>query len=164
MLLRVVMLSCLLSLIGCSEQPDGRAIEDSIQPLTSDESRLVADTREKTVADLQMRYSVAKDVDNVAILQRLIDDGTFVQTTDMMPLGIVWGELICRESGTEWVTAEWDGRRMFALNVPDTTILLFPIAMLEKRRDRQETVDFQLFLTNTVDAIAKMKPDPEYQR
>lgn len=164
MVSRVVMLSWLLSLIGCSPHPDGRAIEDSIKPLTSDESRLIADMRGSTVADLRTRYSIAKDVDSVTLLQRVIQDGSFAQATDMMPLGIVWGELVCRESGAEWVTAEWDGTRMFALNVPNTTIILFPIAMLEKRRDREETVDFPLFLTNTVDAMAKMKADPEYQR
>ncbi len=164
MVSRVVMLSWLLSLIGCSQPPDGRAIENSIRPLTSVESRLVADMRETTVADLRTRYSIANDVDSVTVLQHLIEDGSFVQTTDMMPLGIVWGELICRESRAEWVTADLDGTRMFALNVPNSTILLFPIAMLEKRRDRDETVDFQMFLTNTVDAITMMKADPAYQR
>lgn len=158
------MLSWFLSLTGCSQPPDGRAIETSIQPLTYVESRLVAVTREKTVADLRTRYSIANNVVGVTVLQHLIEDGSFVQTTDMMPLGIFWGELICRESDAEWVTAEWDGTRMFALNVPNTTILLFPIAMLEKRRDQHETVDFQMFLTNTVEAITKMKADPAYQR
>ena len=82
----------------------------------------------------------------------------------MTPLGIVWGDVICREADTEWVTAEWDGTRMFAVNVPKTTVLLFPITMLEKRRDSNEDVDFGLFLKNTREAIEKMKANPEYQR
>lgn len=53
---------------------------------------------------------------------------------------------------------------MLALNVPKTTILLFLAAMLEKRRDRREAVDFQIFLTSTVDSIEQMKTNPEYQR
>ena len=94
----------------------------------------------------------------------MMDDGTFSRTKDMRPLGVVWGDLVCQRVGTEWVTAEWEGTRVFAINVPQSTILLFPIGMLEKRRDRGETVDFPVFLTNMVDAVEKMKKDPEYQR
>lgn len=162
MLLRIVMLSWLLSLIGCAPQPNGALIERSIQALTPDESRRVAEIRDRTIADLRLQYDVNDD--EIFLLQQLVDDGVFSQTADMMPLGIVWGDAICREAGTEWVTAEWDGTRMLAVNVPKTTVLLFPIAMLEKRRDRNEHVDFRLFLTNTREAIKTMRANPDYQR
>ena len=158
------MLHWLLSLVGCSQQSDGRAVESSIKPLTPAEASLIAKIYDKSVADLRARYSMGKEVDDITLLQHAVDDGSFIQISDMTPLGIVWGEQVCRESEAEWVTAEWDATRIFALNVPNTTILLFPMAMLEKRRDLREAVDFSLFLQNTVEAIAKMRANPEYHR
>jgi hypothetical protein len=139
-------------------------VEKSIRPLTADESCLIGQIREQINTELRLRYSETEDLDGVKLLQHTVHDGSFAGAKIMEPLGIVWGDLIGTESGAEWVTAEWQGRRMLALNVPGTTILLFPIAMLEKRRDRNESVDFRRFLANTADAIEKMKGNPEYQR
>lgn len=161
---RIVMLSWPLMLLGCTLQQDGDSIEQSIRPLTADEDAILATIRAHEIAELRAGYSLKDSADDLSLLQHVIDDGTFSRTEDMRTLGIVWGDLVCRNVGAEWVTAEWEGTRMFAINVPHSTILMFPMGMLEKRRDRRETVDFRLFLTNTVDAIGQMKKDPEYQR
>ena len=152
---RIVMFSWLLTLLGCTPHPDGLSIERSIRPLTADEESLLATIRAHEITELRARYSLKDSADDLALLQRVMDDGTFSRTKDMQPLGVVWGDLVCRKVGTKWITAEWEGTRMLAINVPHSTILLFPIGMLEERRDRGETVDFPLFLTNTVDAVKR---------
>jgi hypothetical protein len=164
MVQRVVMFGWLLSLVGCSTQQDGRSIENSIRPLTAEETQFISRVRDREIADLRAHYSLSVGNDDVELLQQTVRDGSFSKQRDMQVLGIAWGDVICRESGAQWVTAEWKGTRMLALNVPKTTILLFPIGMLEKRRDRNEAVEFRLFLKNTADAITQMKSDPEYKR
>ena len=150
-----------LSLVGCSPQPAGATLEDSVRPLTTDEQVEFDQIREGIASDLQARYSVT---DSIALLQRVVDDGSFMRTKNMQPLGILWGDLICEKTGAMWVTAEWDGQRLPAVNVPRTSVFLFPVAMLEKRRDGNETVDFAAFLENTVDAIETRKDNSEYRR
>jgi len=94
----------------------------------------------------------------------MVQDGSFFQFNEMHLLGVVWGDRLRDATELAWITAEWDGHRLWALRVPKTTVILFPIAMLRKRRDQREQVSFRLFHENTVSAIKKMKDDPQYCR
>lgn len=147
-----------------SSLPDGRRLEQSARPLTSEEAAEFDRIRQGPLAELFRRYSLASPEQGLLLLQHTVADGSFHATEDLRPLGILWGDLIRGATGMEWGTAEWQGERLPMLQVPRTTVLVFPIAMLEKRRDRREPVDFVLFLDSTVATMADMRRKPEYQR
>lgn len=154
----------LFTLCGCSTRIDGQALERSAQPLTPDWEQILSANRVEAEQALRTRYSRDETGNLLTLLQHTIDDKSFYETKDLTRLGIVWGDCLVSKTDTEWVTAEWNGKRMFALNVARTSVLLFPVAMLEKRRDKNEHIDFSDFLNNTIAAIKTAATNSEYQR
>jgi hypothetical protein len=113
---------------------------------------------------LRRSFAEGSTENDLDLLQKWFDDGGFAKTRDLTNFGFAWGNIIAQEIGANWVVAEFEGTEYFGLNVPMTTITVAPIAMLEKRQDRDDRIDFREFLSNTVDAVRKMEENPEYQR
>ena len=63
-----------------------------------------------------------------------------------------------------WVTVEYEGERLFAMNYPKTSVVLFPIAMIEKRATREEVIDLPTLVSNTIATVERSIQNPEYQR
>lgn len=156
----------LRSLLGLASHslPDGRVLEQSARSLTPEEAAEFDRIRQGPLAELFRRYSLSDPAEGLLLLQRTVDDGSFHKMRDLRPLGILWGDLICRETGMEWGTVDWHGEHVPMVNVPKTTVQAFPIAMLEKRRDQRERVEFSLFLSKMVASISEMRQQPGYQR
>jgi hypothetical protein len=61
-------------------------------------------------------------------------------------MGIVLGDARVQHCGVEWRAMEDEHGRDPCVQVPGTTIVLFPLTMISKRVERGETVDvFNLF-------------------
>jgi len=152
------------SFFGGSPQPDARRIMESEKPLSLEQAAEFDALRRGAIAELLRQYSVPDAAEGLALLQATIRDGTFHETQDMRPLGILWGDLLAQAIGAHWVTVEWEGVRLPALNIPRTSVFAFPIANLEKRRDRKEHVDFPFFFANMIEELRRMSQSPEYRR
>jgi hypothetical protein len=68
------------------------------------------------------------------------------QTYQLQCLGIVLGDALVQELKMEWVKVEDERGRDPAVQLPGTTIILYPLTMISKRIERGEQVDvFDLF-------------------
>ena len=70
------------------------------------------------------------------------------ETWKLQSLGIAFGDALAEHLGLSWVTVEDEYGRDPALQLPGTTMLLFPMTSLSKRIEQGERVDvFDLFET-----------------
>ncbi|HEX2136737.1 MAG TPA: DUF3806 domain-containing protein [Microvirga sp.] len=68
------------------------------------------------------------------------------ETWKLQSLGIAFGDAIAEHLGLSWVTVEDEYGRDPALQLPGTTMLLFPMTSLSKRIEQGGRVDvFELF-------------------
>ena len=90
----------------------------------------------------------ATSAGKLGAIRALLDAEVFRpdQTYELQCLGIVLGDALAQELGMEWVTVEDAHGRDPAVQIPNTTIILFPLTMISKRVERGEKVDvFDLF-------------------
>jgi hypothetical protein len=84
----------------------------------------------------------------LGLLRALLERGVFqpTQTYELQSMGIVLGDALVQHCGVEWRAAEDEHGRDPCVQVPGTTIVLFPLTMISKRVERGEQVDvFNLF-------------------
>jgi len=68
------------------------------------------------------------------------------ETVKWQSLGITLGDVFVQKRGFNWVAVEDEYGRDPALQLPRTSILLFPLTMISKRIEREEEVDiYDLF-------------------
>jgi hypothetical protein len=137
-----VLLGVLLASLGIG----GSAMADDNQkvtlPTTADLAELK--TRNQEVERLlQYRYkgvSLSKSQPDLALLQRLIDDGVpaKTETYKLQSLGLVLGEVFAKELGFHWVVVEDQYGRDLALQYEKTSIIVFPLTMISKRVEAGE--------------------------
>ena len=63
------------------------------------------------------------------------------ETFGLQSLGLMLGEALRKLSRTEWAMVEDEYGRDYALNVPGTSILIFPMTMISKRIEDGRAVD-----------------------
>ena len=148
----------LLSLIGCApSNRDGRSIEKSMRPLTLEEEAYLETQRriftQEVSHEVRARYEDA-----------LAGKGHASSTDDLTAIGVMFGDLVAKRSPMTWVTVEYEGERLFAMNYPKTSVVLFPIAMIEKRATREEVIDLPTLVSNTIATVERSIQNPEYQR
>lgn len=84
----------------------------------------------------------------LGLLRALLERDVFqpTQTYELQCMGIVLGDALVQHCGVEWRAVEHEGGRDPCVQVPGTTIVLFPLTMISKRVERGEQVDvFGLF-------------------
>jgi hypothetical protein len=70
------------------------------------------------------------------------------ETWKLQSLGITLGDAVAAMMGLTWVMVEDEYGRAYALQDPESTIILFPWTMISKRIERGDTVDvLELFKT-----------------
>lgn len=70
------------------------------------------------------------------------------ETIKLQCLGITFGDVFVQDMDFEWVQIEKDGEIDVALQLPGTSIILFPQTMISKRIERGEDIDiYHLFIT-----------------
>lgn len=119
-------------------------------PTPDDEARLAAQRAvcEAYIGDEQSRAHYATAAGKLGLVRALLAAGVFRpdQTYELQCMGIVLGDAFVQELGMRWVTVEDEHGRDPALQLPGTSVLLFPLTMVAKRVERGEAVDvFDLF-------------------
>lgn len=148
----------LLSLIGCAPSSNtGRSIEESVRQLTpDDESYLNA---KRAVFSRDSPDDVGDRFKNA-----LLGKGNMSSADDLEAIGVVFGDLIAKDSRMTWVTVEFEGERMFAMTYPKTSVVLFPIVMIDKRARKGEVIDLPTLVSDTIATVERSIQNPEYQR
>lgn len=68
------------------------------------------------------------------------------ETAKLQCLGLTLGDALVQELNMRWVAVEDESGRDPAVELPGTTIVVFPLTMISKRIERGEEVDvFELF-------------------
>lgn len=160
----MLIVTWLLSLIGCSKSIGDKTTLFLKRPLTDAERTSMAEKSQHTLKELDECYSDGCHLEPIDLLQKWFDDGSFRRTRDLTSFGYLWGDILAKKTGGAWVVAQFEGTEYFGLNVPSTSITIAPISMLEKRQDRGDQIDFQAFLLNTINAVREAKANPEYHR
>ena len=145
--------------------PPGQRIE----PLNADDLARIAKQRA-----MIERY-LGSDAENfrkyqfvagkLGLLRALLEQQVFksTQTYELQCMGIVLGDALVQHCGTEWRVAEDEHGRDPCVQVPGTTIILFPLTMISKRVERSEQVDVFALFNQSAAKIAELKhiADPE---
>ena len=126
-------------------------MQQTVTPLSSaDGARLAAQRAvcEAYLGDGASRAKYATAAGKLGLVRALLAQRVFrrEQTYELQCLGVVLGDALAQELGLQWVMVDDESGRDPALQVPGTTVLLFPLTMLAKRIERGEAVDvFELF-------------------
>ena len=72
-------------------------------------------------------------------------------------LGITLGDIIVQDLNFIWVEVEEDGETDPAVNLQDTTLILFPMTMISKRIEKGENVDIYEFYERLKDDVTEIK-------
>ena len=84
----------------------------------------------------------------LGLLRALLDGGVFqpTQTYELQCMGIVLGDALVQYCGVEWRVVEHDYGRDPCVQVPGSSVVLFPLTMISKRIEKGEKIDiFDLF-------------------
>ncbi|WP_146580020.1 DUF3806 domain-containing protein [Neorhodopirellula pilleata] len=152
------MFAFLLSLVGCApSNKAGGSIEDSIRQLTSEDESYLNTKRAVFTRD-------SPDDVRARFKNALLGKGNMSLADDLEAIGVVFGDLIANDSPMTWVTVEFEGERMFAMTYPKTSVVLFPIAMIDKRARKGEVIDLPTLVSDTIATVERSIQNPEYQR
>lgn len=102
----------------------------------------------------------------LVLLQAIVDAGWIEksETVKLQSLGITLGDALAQELEMEWVTVEDEYGRDPALRFPGTTVIAFPLTMISKRIERDESVNVAELFEAVCENVRRMKNDSEYQR
>jgi hypothetical protein len=115
-------------------------------------------------AEAQYKYETLKG--KLVLLQAILDAGWIEksETLKLQCLGITLGDALAQELQMEWVTVEDGYGRDPALRFPGTTVLAFPLTMISKRVERDESVIVAELFEGVCEHVRRMKNDADYQR
>ena len=108
------------------------------------------------ISNLEKYQSVAG---KLGLLRALLNQNVFkpTQTYELQCMGIIFGDALVQHCGVEWRVVEDQYGRDPCVQVPGSTVVLFPLTMVSKRIEKGETVDvFDLF-NQTVAKIVELK-------
>ena len=126
-------------------------MEQTVTPPSAADAARLTEQRavcEKYLGDDASRANYATPAGKLGLLRALLAHRIFRpdQTYELQCLGVVLGDALVQELGLRWMMVEDDAGRDPALQLPGTSVLLFPLTMLAKRIERGEEVDvFHLF-------------------
>ena len=94
----------------------------------------------------------------LGLLRALLDRNIFkaTQTYELQCVGIILGDALVQHLGLEWKAVKDEYGRDPCLQLPGSTVVLFPLTMISKRIERGENVDvFDLFngIANEVESL-----------
>lgn len=90
-------------------------------------------------------YSLPRLKADLAVLQNVIDRQAFgpKQTHEWSCLGVTFGDILAGELGLDWIAYSDELGAEPALNLSDTSIVVFPRTMILKRAERGERADLE---------------------
>ena len=141
--------------VGCAhkdlpERKVGAPQEQKINGLTeADQSRLhISVPLSSVTSAMRIQSRNTKPLLGSSARSAILQGNVFRsdQTYELQCLGIVLGDALVQEMRIESFMVEDEYGRDPAIRVPNTTIILYPMTMISKRLERDETVDvFELF-------------------
>lgn len=113
--------------------------------------------------EAQHKYGTVEG--KLVLLQAILDAGWIEksETVKLQCLGITLGDALAQELEMEWVTVEDEYGRDPALRFPGTTVLAFPLTMISKRIERDESVIVLELFEGVCEHVRRMKNDRNYQ-
>jgi len=79
------------------------------------------------------------------------------ETAKLQSLGITLGDIIVQEMNFTWIEVEEENETDPALLLPDTTLILFPMTMISKRIEKDESFDIYEFYEKLKEDVSKIK-------
>ncbi|MHC4741519.1 MAG: DUF3806 domain-containing protein [Planctomycetota bacterium] len=113
----------------------------------SDSDRKRLDAQRAIVLDvLREKYWISalrNDKHDLALLQRLIDDGVFSieQTIELQSMGVVLGDILVEELGLQWIMITDQYGTDPTVHIPETTVCFNVLTMVSKRIEESREVD-----------------------
>jgi hypothetical protein len=153
----VVFASITLLLYACGDRLSSRETivpnpsPQKITALTEADQQRLRDQRavvEKFLTDEGSRQKYQTAAGKLGTIRAILQSNVFKpdQTYELQCLGIVLGDAFVQELNMKWVMVEEEGERDPAVQLPGTTIILYPMTMISKRVERGDKVDvFDLF-------------------
>jgi hypothetical protein len=107
---------------------------------------------------------VRKDISDLRLLQRIIDQGLINQTQKqhLQAMGVVLGDVYVSELGLEWRVYKDELGKSRAVCQPKTSHCLFPITMISKRASLGVKPDIRALYDKGVSNIADHIPKIPY--
>ncbi len=81
------------------------------------------------------------------------------ETVKQQSLGITFGDVIVQDMNFEWIEVEDEKGSSPALRLPDTTLIIFPMTMISKRIERDESVDIYELYTALKEDVNRIKSE-----
>jgi hypothetical protein len=78
------------------------------------------------------------------------------ETVKLQCLGITLGDAFVQELGMSWVSVEDEYGRDPAVQLPGTSIVLFPLTMISKRLEMGETVDVYAMFASVCSKVREL--------
>ena len=135
--------------------------EQKIEPLAGDDAAHAEKqrtwVREHYEPEAQYKYQTADG--KFRLLQIILDEGWIepTETWKLQSLGITFGDILAQELGLKWILVEDEYGRTPALQVPETTIILYPWTAISKRIERGEQVDVRQLYEQFQETIEDMR-------
>jgi hypothetical protein len=86
------------------------------------------------------------------------------ETVKLQSLGITLGDALVQELGMRWVVVEDEHRRDPAIELPGTTVVVFPLTMISKRIERGEDVNVLELFKGICSKIREIAPVADAKR
>ncbi len=145
----------------------GIGTDFSVLPLTrEDEVSLQA---QRAVIEQYLTDAERKNYESVdgklELIRRLLEKGMFSSQDvwELQCLGVILGDAIAMNPDMAWVAFEDEYGRDAALQLADTSIVLFPITMISKRIERGEEVDVHVLYEVVLEEVGRVLASGEYQ-
>lgn len=135
---------------------------------TAEESARIEAQRDwvRSHCDPEAQHKYGTVEGKLVLLQAILDAGWIdkSETVKLQSLGITFGDALAQKLEMEWVTVEDEYGKDPALRFPGTTVIAFPLTMISKRIERDETVNVAQLFKGICEDVREMKNNPEYQR
>jgi hypothetical protein len=139
------------------------SMEQRTEPLSGDDVAnlewrrgWVRDHYDPAVRD---RYATVEG--KLRLLETILDNNLIGRSEiwKLQSLGIAFGDVLVQEMELAWVVVEDEYGRDPALEVPGTTIKVFPLTIISKRVEDDETVDVRELLAAVCETVAELKTE-----
>jgi Domain of unknown function (DUF3806) len=144
----------------------GTEMRQSVRQTTQADRDQIFDQSAAALTMLRFRYGDVKlrqNEDDLRLLQQLHDDGGLQDGKDveLEAVGIAFGEILAARAPFQWITVEWQGERLRALQYRESGVFVYPGSMIAKRVNRAETVNFRSLYFSTLALVEQMNNDRE---
>lgn len=99
--------------------------------------------------DEEARHNYETVEGKLRLLETILDAGWIKpdETWKLQSLGITFGDALAQQLGLDWISVEDEYGCDPALQVPGTSVILFPLTAISKRIERGDTVNLRDLFT-----------------